>query len=137
MRLHDRWSQAAGNLNLVGKWRCDDDGDGSFVCEFTRDGVFRITADNPNTAWGIWAKDLDGLPYYRDYSGFSIPAGRCGGESRYKSGINYGDAFALGEASDRRFTTGALATDGKQVEITLDSHFLAIVYEKMIWERIE
>lgn len=129
-----RWRGAAQRLDLIGQWRCDDGYDGAFVCEFTADGVFHIKADNPNSTWAVWAKDLDGLPYHRDLSGFSIPVGRSGGRPN-DTGVIYGSAFLLEEGPER-YTSGYIATDGTTVEVTLDSYDFAIVYERMVWERV-
>ncbi len=130
-----RWRAAAQRLDLIGQWRCDDGYDGSFLCEFTEDGVFHIKADDPNSTWAVWAKDLDGLPYHRDPSGFSIPAGRSGGRPN-DTGVIYGQAFLLEEGPER-YTSGYLSTiDGNTIEVTLDSSDFAIVYEQMVWERV-
>ena len=133
--IKNRWKRAAQKVDLVGRWRCDAGRDGYFTCEFTDDGVFHITPDDANGTWAVWAKDLNGLPWERLRNGFSIPARRSGNPNS-DSGTTFGPAFKLIEGNDR-FTYGYISSEGATLNVTMDSHFLAIVYERSTWTRID
>lgn len=133
--IRKQWKEEAKKLNLVGRWRSKGCRDGDFICEFTKDGKFFITPEESDSRTAVLWSPLNGRSYERDFEGYSIPAGRFGGDPYQKSGVAFGVGFLIHEENEQ-FTAGWIATDGKMVEVTFDSSQYGIVYEKMLLERL-
>ena len=130
-----QWANEAKNLNLVGRWRSQGCRDGEFICEFTEDGKFFIFPEQEHSRTAVLWLPLNGCSYERFLDGYSVPAGRFGGDPFRENGVAFGVSFAIHEENNQ-FTSGWIATDGKMVEVTFDSIQYCIVYETMLLERL-